>query len=45
VVFLSVNYGSGEPRPLPRSFESRAVADALLSRFPGKQAVPIMVIA
>jgi len=45
VPFLSVNYGSGDPRLLPRSFESRAVADTLLARFPGKQAEPIMVIA
>ena len=43
VPFLSVNYGSGDPRLLPRSFESRAVADTLLARFPGKQAEPIMV--
>src|SRR3954454_17180749 len=45
VPFLSVNYGSGDPRLLPRSFESRAVADTLLARFPGKQAEPIMVVA
>jgi RND superfamily putative drug exporter len=45
VPFLSVSYGSGDPRLLPRSFESRAVADTLLARFPGKQAEPIMVIA
>jgi RND superfamily putative drug exporter len=45
VPFLSVNYGSGDPRLLPRSFESRAVADSLLARFPGMQAEPIMVVA
>ena len=45
VPFLSVNYGSGDPRLLPRSFESRAVADTLLARFPGMQAEPIMVVA
>jgi putative drug exporter of the RND superfamily len=45
VPFLSVNYGSGDPRLLPRSFESRAVADTLLARFPGMQAEPVMVVA
>ena len=34
VPFLSVNYGSGDPRLLPRSFESRAVADTLLAQVP-----------
>jgi RND superfamily putative drug exporter len=43
--FLSVNYGSGDPRTLPASFESRQVNDTLLARFPGKQADPIQVIA
>jgi RND superfamily putative drug exporter len=45
VPFLSVNYGNGDPRLLPRSFESRAVADTLLARFPGMQSEPIMVVA
>jgi uncharacterized membrane protein YdfJ with MMPL/SSD domain len=43
--FLSVNYGSGDPRTLPASFESRQVNDTLLARFPGKQADPIQVVA
>jgi RND superfamily putative drug exporter len=43
--FLSVNFGQNDPRLLPRSFESRTVADTLLRRFPGKQAEPIEVIA
>jgi len=43
--FLSVNYGSGDPRTLPASFESRQVNDTLLARFPGKQADPIEVVA
>lgn len=42
---LSVNYGSGDPRILPRSAESRQVAATLLDRFPGKQAEPIVVVA
>ncbi|MDT4945934.1 MAG: putative drug exporter of the superfamily [Pseudonocardiales bacterium] len=43
--FLSVNYGNGDPRLLPASYESRAVADTLLDRFPGRQAEPIKVVA
>jgi RND superfamily putative drug exporter len=43
--FLSVNFGQNDPRLLPRSFESRTVADTLLTRFPGKQADPIQVVA
>ena len=42
--FLNVQFGSGDPRILPRSSESRQVADALLTRFPGKQADPVMVV-
>ena len=43
--FLSVNYGQGDPRLLPRAFDSRVVADILTARFPGKQADPIRVVA
>ncbi len=43
--FLSANYGSGDPRVLPASYESRQVTDVLLARFPGKQADPIQVVA
>ena len=43
--FLQVNYGSGDPRILPRGAESRQVAQTLLADFPGKQASPIQVVA
>ena len=43
--FLSVNYGQGDPRLLPRAFDSRVVADLLSARFPGTQADPIQVVA
>src|SRR3954452_19018853 len=43
--FLSVNYGNGDARLLPASYESRAVADTLLDRFPGRQAEPIKIVA
>ena len=43
--FLSVNYGQGDARLLPRAFDSRVVADILTARFPGKQADPIRVVA
>src|SRR3954468_5181679 len=43
--FLSVNFGNGDPRLLPASYESRAVADTLLDNFPGRQAEPIKVVA
>jgi RND superfamily putative drug exporter len=43
--FVSANYGSGDPRVLPTSYESRQVTDTLLARFPGKQAEPIQVVA
>jgi RND superfamily putative drug exporter len=45
IPFLSVNYGNGDARLLPASYESRAVADSLLDRFPGRQAEPIKVVA
>ena len=45
IPFLSVNFGQDDPRILPRSFESRTVADTLLARFPGKAADPIQVVA
>jgi putative drug exporter of the RND superfamily len=43
--FLRVNYGSGDPRILPRGAESRQVAQTLLADFPGRQASPIQVVA
>jgi RND superfamily putative drug exporter len=45
IPFLSANYGSGDPRILPRGTESRDVADTLLARFPAKQADPVQVVA
>src|SRR3954452_8776327 len=45
VPFLNVNYGSGDPRILPRGAESRQAAETLLARFPGKQADPVQVVA
>src|SRR4051794_627038 len=45
VPFLSAHFGSGDPRTLPRSIESRQVADTLVARFPGKQADPVQVVA
>jgi RND superfamily putative drug exporter len=44
IPFLSVNYGSGDPRTLPRGADSRQVAETLLARFPGKQADPVQVV-
>src|SRR6478735_6717274 len=43
--FLSANYGSGDPRTLPTSFESRQVYDTMQTRFPGQQTDPVQVIA
>jgi spermidine synthase len=37
IPFLSANFGSGDPRTMPRSVESRTVADTLAARFPGEQ--------
>src|SRR3954468_22278564 len=45
IPFLKVNYGSGDPRILPRGAEGREVAETLLARFPGKQADPVQVVA
>jgi RND superfamily putative drug exporter len=45
IPFLSANFGSGDPRTLPRSIESRTVFDTLVARFPGKQADPVQVVA
>ncbi|MEP7016547.1 MAG: MMPL family transporter [Actinomycetota bacterium] len=45
VPFLSVNFGQGDPRILPASYDSRAVADTLSARFPGEQAEPIKIVA
>jgi len=43
--FLSVNSGENDPRTLPVSFESRQVADTLMTRFPSTQADPIQIVA
>jgi RND superfamily putative drug exporter len=45
IPFLSASFGSGDPRTLPRSIESRTVSDTLVARFPGKQADPVQVVA
>src|SRR5918911_5167699 len=45
IPFLSANFGSGDPRTMPRSVESREVSDTLAARFPGKQADPVQVVA
>jgi putative drug exporter of the RND superfamily len=42
--FLSANFGSGDPRTLPSSSESRQVADRLSHGFPAKQADPVIVV-
>jgi RND superfamily putative drug exporter len=44
IPFLGVNFGSGDPRTLPRSAESRQVAQRLLSSFPGSRSDPVMVV-
>src|SRR5215470_4038591 len=43
--FLHVNYGLGDPRTLPRGSESRQVAQALYTGFPGLRADPVVVVA
>jgi putative drug exporter of the RND superfamily len=43
--FLHANYGSGDPRTLPAAAESRQVAQILATRFPGRQADPVTVVA
>jgi RND superfamily putative drug exporter len=43
--FLSVNFGQDDPRLLPRSFDSRTVADTLQTRFHGTGAEPVQVVA
>src|SRR3954469_13728132 len=45
IPFLKANYGSGDPRILPRGAESRQVAESLLARFPGEQADSVQVVA
>jgi RND superfamily putative drug exporter len=45
IPFLSASFGSGDPRTMPRSVESRKVADTLVARFPGEQADPVQVVA
>jgi RND superfamily putative drug exporter len=42
--FLGVVFSNGDPRTLPKSTESRQVADRLASSFPGKQADPAVVV-
>ena len=43
--FLHVNYGLGDPRGLPQGSESRQVAQALYTDFPGLRADPVVVVA
>jgi len=43
--FLHVNYGLGDPRGLPQGSESRQVAQALYTGFPGLRADPVVVVA
>jgi RND superfamily putative drug exporter len=43
--FLHVNYGLGDPRTLPAGSESRQVAQALYTGFPGLRADPVTVVA
>src|SRR4051812_10458811 len=42
--FLGVVFSNGDPRVLPKSAESRQVADRLASDFPAKQAGPAIVV-
>jgi putative drug exporter of the RND superfamily len=44
IPFLTVNFGNGDPRILPRSAQSREVANRLLTGFPGEQATPVIVV-
>jgi len=43
IPFLGVVFSSGDPRVLPKSAESRQVADRLATGFPAKQADPVIV--
>jgi putative drug exporter of the RND superfamily len=42
--FLGVVFSNGDPRTLPRSLDSRQVADKLAAEFPAKQADPVVVV-
>src|SRR3954467_13199129 len=42
--FLGVVFSNGDPRVLPKSAESRQVADRLATDFPAKQAGPAIVV-
>src|SRR3954469_3767933 len=42
--FLGVVFSNGDPRVLPKSAESRQVADQLATDFPAKQASPAIVV-
>jgi RND superfamily putative drug exporter len=44
IPFLHVNFGNGDPRTLPRSAESRQVAERLLAAFPGLRSDPVIVV-
>ncbi|HET6818316.1 MAG TPA: MMPL family transporter [Mycobacteriales bacterium] len=42
--FFGVVFSNGDPRVLPKSAESRQVADRLAAEFPSKQADPVIVV-
>jgi putative drug exporter of the RND superfamily len=42
--FFGVVFSNGDPRTLPKSVDSRQVADELTAAFPSKQADPIVVV-
>ena len=44
VPFLGAQFRNGGAHLLPRSFETRQVADMLASRFPGQRAEPVSVV-
>ena len=44
IPFLGVVFSNGDPRVLPKSAESRQVADRLAAGFPSKQADPVVVV-
>jgi len=44
IPFLGVVFSNGDPRTLPKSAESRQVADRLATGFPAKQADPVIVV-
>ncbi|MDQ6649783.1 MAG: MMPL family transporter [Actinomycetota bacterium] len=45
IPFLGAHFGNGGTNLLPASFESRQVTDSVQSRFPGRQADPVVVVA